>query len=306
MSKLWYEKYRPVKLADYVFQNREMKDTVEAFVREKRIPNLLLSGVQGTGKSTLARVLINELGIQDIDVLRINASNESGIDVIREKIVGFVETLSFGNSIKVVLMEEADRLSKAAQEALRDVTESYSDTARFVFTCNYPNKIIAPLHSRFQHLHVDSFDKNGLLERIAFILESEGIKIDNIDFVLNHINAHAPDLRKIINSIEQASKTGTLRDVSGSGGSDDAVEKWKAMWVNGPNQVGLESMVPYVDNTNFDEMMRIAYLNAHRVPDNKKDKCIVLCAAYLDKATRVADLQMMMHAFIIHLFSNLN
>lgn len=244
------------------------------------------------------------LGVPEMDVKKINASSENGIDTIRNKIMGHVETLSLSGKTKIVLLEEADRLSQAAQMALRDVTESFTDVARFIFTCNYVEKIIPALHSRFQHVHIDAFDSDALITRIAYILEQEQVKVDNIDYVWNHVNQFAPDLRKIINSIQQSSKTGTLKDVAVGAASSDVVEQWQQIWKTAPNRAQLEPLALLADNTNFDAMMRIAYENAERLGGNS-DRVILLASNYLDRASRVADMQILMHAFVIHLFSEL-
>ena len=304
---LWYEKYRPKTLETYIFQNEDIKETVNSFVAEATIPNLILSGVQGTGKTTLARALIHMLDLPELDVREINASNESGIDAIRTKIIGFVETLSLSGKKKVVLLEEADRLSPAAQQALRHVTESYSDVARFIMTCNYPHKIIPAIHSRFQNLHIESFDHDALLERVVHIIESENIHVERLEYIENHIHAFAPDLRKIIGSIQQCSTTGVLKDVTAASANSDVVDQWQAIWEKGcPTRKQLEPFVLHVDNTNFEPMIRIAYLNAERLEiERKRDLLIVLAANYLDKASRVADLQILMFAFIIQIFEDI-
>ena len=138
MKELWVEKYRPKKVEDYVFRDNAQRKQVASWIKEGSIPHLLLSGTAGIGKTTLARVLCNELNIEDYDVLEINASRENNVDTVRDKIINFVQMIPFG-PFKVVLLDEADYLTPNAQAILRGVMETYSNHSRFILTCNYPN-----------------------------------------------------------------------------------------------------------------------------------------------------------------------
>ena len=153
MKELWVEKYRPKTIADYVFRDDHQRKQVEQWVKEKTIPHLLFSGNAGIGKTTLAKVLLNELEINDLDVLEINASRTNSVEDVRNNIINFVQMIPFG-AFKVVLLDEADYLSPNAQAALRGVMEEYHTTSRFILTCNYPNRIIPALHSRCQGFHI--------------------------------------------------------------------------------------------------------------------------------------------------------
>ena len=141
MKELWVEKYRPKTLDGYVFRDSHQKEQIESWVKQESIPHLLFSGNAGIGKTTLAKILLNELEINDLDVLEINASRTNSVEDVRDKIVNFVQMIPFGN-FKVVLLDEADYLSPNAQAALRGVMEEYHTTSRFILTCNYPNRII--------------------------------------------------------------------------------------------------------------------------------------------------------------------
>ena len=145
MKELWVEKYRPNTIEKYVFRNEHQKSQVNAWIKEKSIPHLLFSGGAGIGKTTLAKILFNELKINELDILEINASRDNSTDTVRDKITNFVQMIPFGD-FKVVLLDEADYLTINAQAILRGLMEVYANNARFVLTCNYPNKII-PAHT---------------------------------------------------------------------------------------------------------------------------------------------------------------
>ena len=201
MKELWTEKYRPKTIKDYVFKDNDQKSQVQSWIKEGSIPHLLFSGSAGIGKTTLARVLCNELNIEEYDILEINASRENNVDTVRDKIVNFVQMIPFG-PFKVVLLDEADYLTPTAQAILRGVMETYSNHSRFILTCNYKNRIIPALHSRCQGFHVEKTDQTEFTARIATILVEENIDFD-LDTLDTYVKATYPDLRKCINTVQQ-------------------------------------------------------------------------------------------------------
>ena len=177
MKELWTEKYRPNDIDGYVFRDETQKEQVATWIKEKTIPHLLFSGAPGVGKTTLAKILIHQLGIDEYDVLEINASRENSVDTIRDKISGFVQTMPFGD-FKIVLLDEADYISPNGQAALRGVMETYASTARFVLTCNYPNRVIPALHSRCQGFHIERIDQTEFTARMAKVMLEENVKFE--------------------------------------------------------------------------------------------------------------------------------
>jgi replication factor C small subunit len=208
MKELWVEKYRPKSIDGYVFRDAHQRKQVETWIKDKSIPHLLLSGSAGIGKTTLAKILIHELGIEDYDVLEINASRTNSVDDVRDKITNFVQMIPFG-PFKIVLLDEADYLSPNAQAALRGVMEEYHATSRFVLTCNYPNRIIPALHSRCQGFHVEKTDQTEFTARAATILVEENVEFD-LDTLDAYVKVTYPDLRKCIQLLQQNAQEGRL------------------------------------------------------------------------------------------------
>jgi replication factor C small subunit len=231
MKELWVEKYRPKKLEGYVWRDENQRKQVETWVKDKSIPHLLLSGSPGIGKTTMAKMLIHEIGIEDYDVLEINASRQRGIDEVRERITNFISTIPFG-PFKVVLLDEADMLTPEAQAAMRGVMEEYASTSRFILTCNHPNKIIPAIHSRCQQFHFEKIDQTEFTARVATILVEENIEFD-LDVLDLFVSSTYPDLRKCINLVQQNSRDGQLiaANKGDAGSADwkfDMVELFKA------------------------------------------------------------------------------
>ena len=201
MKELWVEKYRPKTINGYVFRDDHQRRQIETWIKDKSIPHLLLSGSAGIGKTTLAKILVQELGIEDYDVLEINASRTNSVDDVRDKITNFVQMIPFG-PFKVVLLDEADYLSPNAQAALRGVMEEYHATARFILTCNYPTRIIPALHSRCQGFHVERTDLTEFTARVATVLVEEAVEFD-LETLDDYVKVTYPDLRKCINLVQQ-------------------------------------------------------------------------------------------------------
>ena len=194
--ELWVEKYRPQILEDYV-GNEVIKNKIADYIEKGSIQNLLLHGVAGTGKTTLAKLLVKNI---DCDYLYINASDERGIDTIREKIQPFALSMGF-NDVKIVILDEADYLTPQAQATLRHTIEACSATTRFILTCNYLERIISPLQSRCQTFEIIPPSKREVWQKCKTILNDENISSSPKE-VEPIVDAHYPDIRKIINTLQ--------------------------------------------------------------------------------------------------------
>jgi replication factor C small subunit len=193
---LFVEKYRSQTLEDYV-GNEQLKQIIGKYIETNDIQNLLLYGTPGTGKTTLAKIIVKNI---DCDYLYINASDERGIDTIRDKVQGFASSASF-KPIKIVILDEADFLTIQAQASLRNIIETYSRTTRFILTCNYLERIIEPLQSRCQVLKITPPSKKEAAQHVANILETEGVNYEVEQLVLV-VNKYYPDIRKILNTYQ--------------------------------------------------------------------------------------------------------
>ena len=223
MKQLWVEAYRPTTMDGYVFVDNSQREQVTQWIRDGSIPHLMLSGSAGTGKTTLAKLLINELGVDEYDVLFSNGSKEARKIEWVDKLINFCQTMPFGK-FKVVLIDEADYMNPTSvQPALRNLMEDYSQTVRFILTCNYPNKIIAPLHSRCQGFHITKTDHVEFTARAATVLVTEGVEFD-LDVLDTYVKATYPDLRKCLNLLQPNSQTGKLAAPSSA---DKSAGDWR-------------------------------------------------------------------------------
>jgi len=302
MKQLWTELYRPKTLDGYVFKDDAQREQIDAWVKEKSIPHLLLSGAPGVGKTTLAKILINLLDIDEYDVLEINASRENSVDTIRDKITNFVQTMPFG-VFKIVLLDEADYVTPNGQAALRGVMEMYHTTARFILTCNYPNRIIPALHSRCQGFHIDRIDLTEFTARMATVLVTEGIDFD-LDTLDTYVKATYPDLRKCLNTCQMNSTSGKLIEPSGSEGSSQdwklsAVELFKAGKINDGRKLMCSSARP----EEMEDVFRWCYDNLElwSKDPHKQDQAIIIIRNGLVNVPMVADQEINLAATLTEL-----
>jgi replication factor C small subunit len=302
MKQLWVEKYRPKDVDGYVFRDEAQREQVKQWIREGTIPHLLFSGAAGIGKTTLAKILINALGIDTYDVLEINASRENNVDNVRNNITNFVSTMPFGN-FKIVLLDEADYLSPNAQAALRGVMEEYSQTARFIMTCNYPHKIIPALHSRCQGFHIEKVDHTEFTARAATVLVTEGVEFD-IDTLDSYVKATYPDLRKCLNLLQMNTVDLKLKRPSETGtGTADYKLAMVDLFKSGKIREARTLLAAQARPEEMDEIFRWMYDNLDmwsKTPEGQ-DEAILVIRKGLVNHVSCADAEINLSATLVEL-----
>ena len=271
-NSLFVEKYRSKTLDEYV-GNEQLKQIVHQYLKNNDLQNLLLYGTPGTGKTTLAKLIVNNF---DCDYLYINASDERGIDTIRDKVQGFASSASF-KPIKIIILDEADFLTIQAQASLRNIIETYSRTTRFILTCNYLERIIDPLQSRCQVLKITPPSKKEVAQHISTILDQENINYELEDLALV-VNKHYPDIRKILNTCQVNNVEGTLKidkTVLTSNSYKDGVLKE----LKSPSKSSFKNIRQILADSNlddFEEIYRFLYDNLDEYGNNDLSKAMIV------------------------------
>lgn len=301
IRQLIVEKYRPTSMDTYVFQNKETEALVRKWMDEGEFPNVMLSGSAGTGKSTLARILSNMDGINQADVKRINASSTNGIGFIRDELEPWLKRSSYGK-FKVVVLEEFDRFTPQAQDALRDISEVFSDDARFIGTCNHPRRISEALQSRFEagRIHIEEINRDGIIDLCLDILEAEDVIVNTEEDILSHIDAYAPDMRKILNSFDKHIVDKQLHRLKEAETSGD-FGMWVSVW--DAEELDWESLLELtegIDATNYDDYFSVMYNNHRHFPSVSSG--LIHLADYLYKCSFVANHRLLLDACLYHIF----
>ena len=303
MKELWVEKYRPKTADGYVFVDQSQREQVEAWIRDGSIPHLMLSGSAGTGKTTLAKLLINQLGVEEYDVMYANGSKEARKVEWVDRLISFCQTMPFGK-FKVVLIDEADYMNKeSVQPALRNLMEDYSETVRFILTCNYPHRIIPPLHSRCQGFHIAKTDHTEFTARVATVLVSEGVEFD-LDTLDSYVKATYPDLRKCLNLVQLNSQSGKLNP---PGLSDRSARDWKLECVDlfKKGQIRASRTMICQNSTpeEAEDIFRWMYDNLDLWGDTpeRQDQAIIIIRNGLVNHNSVADVEINLSATLIEL-----
>lgn len=292
---LFVEKYRSQTLEDYV-GNEQLKQIIGRYIETNDIQNLLLYGTPGTGKTTLAKIIVKNI---DCDFLYINASDERGIDTIRDKVQGFASSASF-KSIKIIILDEADFLTIQAQASLRNIIETYSRTTRFILTCNYLERIIEPLQSRCQVLKITPPSKKETAQHVANILETEGVNYE-VEQLALVVNKYYPDIRKILNTCQVNILDNGLKideSILVSGYKDKLLKELKS-----PSKSTFKNVRQIIADSNiedFEDVFRFLYdsLDEYVKDDMNKGVITILIEEYMFHANFRIDKEINLMALI--------
>lgn len=303
MKELWTEKYRPSTIDGYVFTDPAQREQIEYFIQEKSIPHLLFTGPAGTGKTTLAKILVNSLDIDPYDFMQVNASRDNGVDFLKSKIENFVSTIPFGD-LKIVLLDEADYLSHNAQAILRGLMETYQSQARFILTANLAHKIINPLKSRCQQIIIDKTDQTEFTSRAATVLLSEGIDFD-LDTLDSYVKATYPDLRSCLKLLQTNSVSGklTISKTSSSSGSIDHKLEVIELFKRGQIKEARTLLCTHTTPDEMEEVFRWLYNNLDfwGDTDEKQDQAVLIIRKGLVNHAIIADPEINLSATLIEL-----
>lgn len=303
INSIWTEKYRPDTVDGYVFADESQKNTVESWIREGTIPHILLSGSPGVGKTTLAKLLIKALDVDEYDILYANGSKEGRKIEWVDKLINFCSTMPFGK-FKVVLVDEADYMNpNSVQPALRNLMEEYSASVRFILTCNYPNRLLPAIHSRCQGFHIDKTDKTEFTARVATILVTESVEFD-LDTLDSYVTATYPDLRKCLNLLQANSTTGKLMP---PGANDKSMSDWRLdavkMFRNGKIREGRSIICTQGSADDIDGVFRWMYDNLDlwsSTPEGQ-DEAILAIRKGMVNHGQVADAEINLSATLVEL-----
>jgi len=303
LNTLFVEKYRPRTLDELVGSN-DIKDKLSDMIHKSDIPHLLLYGPAGTGKTTIARMIVNTL---KCDSKIINASDENSVETVRTKIKSFATTIGFTGS-KIIILDECDFLSKNFQGILRNLMETYSNNCRFILTCNYVDKIIDPVVSRCQAFSVIPPSKKEIAVHVSKILDKENVLFDNKD-VATIVKTHYPDMRKILNDCQRQIKDGKLHideqtKISSSIGDKIIDEIIHSKTIDKAFK-NIRQIV--VDNhiSNFSNIYRTLFDKLDIYSNGKQTECILVIAEYLYKDEFVVDSEINFSACIIQLLNEI-
>ena len=269
---LWVEKYRPTDLSTYI-GNEHLKEKVERYLKTEDVPHLLLYGRAGTGKTTLAKIVVNNI---ECDHLYINASDENSVDTVRNKVRHFASTVGF-KDLKVIILDEADYMTPNAQASLRNLMETFSRHCRFILTCNYVERIIDPIQSRCQSYKVVPPKRVDVARHLVHILEDEGVTYD-LDDIRLVTDAAYPDIRRVINSAQRQVVDGRLKIDTSSIIQNNYKLQLLDSLTNGSKFSEIRKLIADNSVSDYSELYRLLYDEVNVYSNGRDSECILAIA----------------------------
>lgn len=300
---IWAEKYRPTSLDEYV-SNPTLVATMRKFIESKDIPHLLFYGTAGTGKTTLAKIIINSI---DCDAMYINASDENNVDNVRTKIKDFASTVGFSDR-KVIILDEADYLTHNSQAALRNIMETYAFATRFILTCNYIEKISEPLYSRCQCFEVSPMQKKDVAIHLKNILHTENVKhtMDDLGYI---VNTYYPDIRKILNFAQQSVLDGEIKIEELNSAIFNTKKQLIDILKNESNAATafqkIRQLVADSGVRHFEELYQLLFDSVDEYASKQQSAAILIVAEYLYQSSMVVNKEIVFMACIAKLLETL-
>jgi replication factor C small subunit len=300
-NSLLIEKYRPTTIKDFCLAKSDVLRTLISKIQiNSEIPNLLLTGSPGIGKTTLAKIITNSL--IECDSLYINASDENGIDTIRNKVINYAKTKSLYD-LKIIVLDEADGLSSESQKALRNVMEQYSSITRFILTANYKHKVIEALRSRCQTFNI-THDVQNVVDRVNYILDAEKIKCADDDLI-KIVKDNFPDIRKIISTVQKlTSDIGEIKLIDNTSVSKLITDLYKLIscgYVLKCRKLSIKNEIVF--NNDYPALIKelFNHIDAANIDDEKKKAQLMICAEHLYRAAFCMDMEINAYACFIAL-----
>ena len=292
---LWVEKYRPTELTTYI-GNQHLRDKVSVYLESGDVPHLLLYGKAGTGKTTLAKIIVNNI---DCDYLYINASDENKVDDVRNKVKTFASSIGF-RDLKVLILDECDYLTPNAQAALRNLMETFSKHCRFILTCNYVERIIDPIQSRCQPYKIVPPSRKDVAKHLRLILKAEFVEFELDDIALI-VNAGYPDIRRVINSAQRQVVDGKLKvDVNSVIQNDYKVKLLESLTPN-TTMTSIRQLLADNSVTDYNELYKLLYDELETYSHGKDAECILAIAEGQYQDVQVVDKEINFMSTIVKL-----
>lgn len=270
IKQLWFDKYRPKTLDEYIFQDEQQKAKITQMVTSGEVPHLMLTGVQGSGKTALTKILIDSLGIDEMDLMEVDASKKNSVEFVRDELIPFCETLPMGR-LKIVHLAEFDYMSQAAQGTLRETLGGDTSTFRFIATCNYENRIIPALRSRFQVMRFKALNEDEIFIQLVNMLDAESVQFEP-EVIFTYIKQAYPDVRQMINNIEFNVVDKVLQAPKASGSGADYKFKVLDLLAAGDFEAIYGLILKQVPAEDIEGVYEFLWQNLNLIPQCKASK----------------------------------